>query len=96
MRLAEGNAQRRDTLMAGDSLTNILLQVGKSFLFIANGSEKNACGTRSRVERWISCLCQIGDRDNNYTLGQSVIDKLIGVGKRTVRSVGAIVTYENL
>ena len=96
MRLAEGNAQPRDILMAGDSLTNILLQVGKSFLFIANGSKKNACGTRSRVERRIARLRQVGDRDNDHTIGQTMVDELISVSERTVRSVGAIVTYENL
>ena len=96
MRLAEGNAQRRDTLMAGDSLTNILLQIGKRFLFVTDRGEKNACGTRSRVERWIARLRQVGDRDNDHTIGQTMVDELISVSERAVRSVGAIVTYENL
>ena len=82
--------------MADDAIADVLLQIGKRFLFIANGSEKNACGTRSRVERRIARLRQVGDRDNDHAIGQTMVDELISVSERTVRSVGAIVTYENL
>ena len=96
MRLPERNAQRRDVLMANDALADVLLQIGKRFLFVADGGKKNARSARGCIERRVTRLRQVGDRDDDHTFGQAVIDELISVSKRTVRSAGAIVTYENL
>ena len=48
-----------------------------------------AAALNARIAR----LRQVGDRDNDHTIGQTMVDELISVSERTVRSVGAIVTY---